>query len=133
MPFFEALRGSKPFKWTEEQQVAFDELKKYLVTLTTLKPPPQNVPLFLYLAVALNAVSAVLVYEVLEDGKLKQYLVYYVSETLSSARCNYIIVEKMILGVVMASRKLKQYFDDHEITIPTIYPIRDVGSGTGSV
>lgn len=45
---------------------------------------------------------------------------------MSGFRCNYIIVKKMILGVVMASRKLKQYFDHHEITIPTIYPIRDV-------
>ena len=72
LPFFEALRGSQPFRWTESQQEAFEALKKYLVELTTLKPPPPKVPLLLYVAVAPKAVSAVLVQEVKEGETLKQ-------------------------------------------------------------
>lgn len=85
MPFFGMLRAPKLFKWSEEQQVAFDDLKKYLVNLTTLKPPTPKAPLFLYLAATPRAVSAVLVYEIVEEGKLKQFQVYYVSETLHSS------------------------------------------------
>ena len=82
-------------------------------------------PLLLYVAVAPKAVSAVLVREVKEGEAFKQLSVYYVSETLFGARANYIIVEKMTYVVLMASRKLRRYFDDHEIIVPTQFPIRD--------
>ena len=100
-------------------------MNKYLVELTTLKPPPPKVPLLLYVAVAPKAVSAMLVQEVKEGETLKQWPVYYVSETLSGARAGYVIIEKLAYAVVMASRKLRRYFDDHEITVPTQFPIRD--------
>ena len=44
---------------------------------------------------------------------------------LSRARTNYIIVEKMSYAVLMALRKLRRYFEDHEIIVPTQFPIRD--------
>ena len=47
------------------------------------------------------------------------------SETLTGARAGYVIIEKLAYDGVMASRKLRRYFDDHEITVPTQFPIRD--------
>lgn len=96
MPFFETLRSPRVFKWTEEHQVAFEQLKEYLVELPTLNQPPSKAQLLLYVAAAPNAVSGVLVYQVKEDKGAKEMLVYYVSETLTGARCKYGIVEKLL-------------------------------------
>lgn len=68
-----------------------------------------------------KAVSVVLVYQDPEEAGAKQWLVYYVSKTLTGARCNYIVVEKLLYGVLMASRKLRR----HPIYIPSKYPLRN--------
>lgn len=48
------------------------------------------------------------------------------SEALDGAKICYSELEKMVYVVIMASRKLKHYFTDHPITIPTTYPLRDI-------
>lgn len=125
LPFFEILRVLRVFRWMSDHQQAFVELKQCLVELTTLKPPPPKAPLILYVAAAPKAVSDVLVYQDPDEVGVKQWPVYYVSETLTRAHCNYIVVDKLLYGVLMASRKLRRYFDDHSICIPSKYPLRD--------
>jgi hypothetical protein len=39
LPFFEILKSAEVFKWGPAQQKAFEELKQYLIDLTTLTPP----------------------------------------------------------------------------------------------
>jgi hypothetical protein len=39
LPFFEILKSAKVFQWGPAQQKAFEELKQYLIDLTTLIPP----------------------------------------------------------------------------------------------
>jgi hypothetical protein len=39
LPFFEILKSAKVFQWGPSQQKAFEELKQYLIDLTTLTPP----------------------------------------------------------------------------------------------
>jgi hypothetical protein len=39
LPFFEILKLAEVFEWGPAQQKAFEELKQYLVDLTTLTPP----------------------------------------------------------------------------------------------
>jgi hypothetical protein len=65
------------------QQKAFDELKQYLIDLTTLTPPSSGAPLLLYVAASHSAVSAALVQEKLDGQVKKQALVYFVFEVLS--------------------------------------------------
>jgi ribonuclease HI len=43
------------------QQKAFEELKQYLIDLTTLTPPAPGAPLLLYVAASHSAGSATLV------------------------------------------------------------------------
>src|ERR1043165_1662135 len=43
--------------------------------------------------------------------------VYYVSEVLTLSKQCYPHWQKLILGVFMASRKLKHYFQEHPITV----------------
>jgi hypothetical protein len=39
LPFFQVLRSSKNFQWSETQKQAFQELKDYLSNMTKLCPP----------------------------------------------------------------------------------------------
>jgi hypothetical protein len=39
MPFFEILKSAEVFQWGPAQQKAFEELKQYLIDLTSLTPP----------------------------------------------------------------------------------------------
>ena len=73
LPFFRTLK--KSFEWMVECQQAFEELKVYLSSLPLLIPSKSKEELFLYLAVSLAAVSAVLV----REEERVQKPVYYTS------------------------------------------------------
>ena len=73
--------------------------------------------MLLYLAASPTTVSAVLVEEKEHENKMKQFLAYFVSEALSRAKLNYSELEKISYTVVMASRKLKHYFQAHRIKV----------------
>jgi aminoglycoside phosphotransferase len=78
LPFFEVLKSAEVFQWGPVQQKAFDELKQYLIDLTTLTPPTLGAPLLLYVAASHSAVSAALVQEKLE-GQTKSKPQYTLS------------------------------------------------------
>jgi hypothetical protein len=110
LPIFELLKSVDVFQWESTQQKAFEELKQYLIELTTLTPPSSGAPLLLYVAASHVAVSAALVQEKQDGEAKKQVPVYFVSEVLSSSKKNYIELEKVLYVVLMASRKLRHYF-----------------------
>jgi hypothetical protein len=86
LPFFEVLKSAEVFQWGSVQQKAFEELKQYLIDLTTLTPPAPGAPLLLYVAASHSAVSAALVQEKLEGQTKKQASVYFVFEVLSLSK-----------------------------------------------
>jgi hypothetical protein len=89
LPFFEILKSAKVFQWGPAQHKAFEELKQYLIDLTTLTPPSSGTPLPLYVAASHSTVSAELVQEK-QDGQVKrQAPVYFISEVLSLSKKNY--------------------------------------------
>jgi hypothetical protein len=89
LPFFEILKSAEVFQWGPTQQKAFEELKQYMIDLTTLTPPSPGAPLLLYVAASHSAVSAALVQEK-QDGQIKkQAPVYFVSKFLSLSKKNY--------------------------------------------
>jgi hypothetical protein len=118
LPFFEILKTAEVFQWGPAQQKAFEELKQYLIDLTTLTPPLLGAPLLLYVAALHSAVSAALVQEKLE-AKSKSKLQCNVSEVLSLSKKNYIELEKVLYVVLMASRKLRRYFQAYRIVVPS--------------
>jgi hypothetical protein len=71
-------------------------------------------------------VSAVLVEERMEADTLKQFPIYYIFEALSGSKLFYSEMEKMAYAVVMAKRKLRHYFQSHNISVPTAFPLRDM-------
>ena len=61
--------------------------------------------LFMYLSVSEHAVSVVL----LRDQGVQQPI-YYVNKTLVNAETRYLPLEKLVLALVHATRKLPHYF-----------------------
>ncbi|KFK41085.1 hypothetical protein AALP_AA2G084100 [Arabis alpina] len=98
------------------------QLKEYLATPPILAKPVTGEPLFLYIDVSETPVSAVLARE--ERGEQKP--IFYVSKTLIDAETRYPQLEKLALSVVMASRKLRPYFQSHTIIILSTFPLRSV-------
>jgi hypothetical protein len=126
LPFFEILKSAEVFQWGPSQQRAFEELKQYLIDLTTLTPPSPGAPLLLYVAASHSAVSVALVQEK-QDGQVKkQAPVYFVSEVLSLLKKNYTELEKVLYAVLMASRKLRHYFQTYHIIVPSSQPLKDI-------
>jgi ribonuclease HI len=126
LPFFEILKSAEVFQWGPAQQKAFEELKQYLIDLTTLTSPSPGAPLLLYVAASHSAVSMALVQKKLDGQVKKQAPVYFVSEVLSLSKKNYTELEKVLYAVLMASRKLRHYFQAYHIIVPSSQPLKDI-------
>jgi hypothetical protein len=126
LPFFKVLKSVEVFQWGPTQQKAFEELKQYLIELTTLTPPSSKTPLLLYVVVSHAAVSAALVQERQDGQAKKQVHVYFVSELLSPSQKNYIKLEKVLYVVLMAYRKLQHYFQTYHNIVPSSQPLKDI-------
>ena len=117
-PFFQVLK--KAFQWDEKCEEAFVALKTYLSSPPILVSPTEGELLTLYLAVSDFSTSAVLV----RDKDRVQHPVYYCSRALRGAEERYPKMEKLILALVIAARKLRPYFQAHTIEVPTEYPMK---------
>jgi hypothetical protein len=76
------------------------------------------------------------VQEKLEGQTKKQVPVYFVSEVLSLSKKNYTELEKVLYAVLMASKKLRHYFQAYHIIVPSSQPLKDImrnGEATGRV
>jgi hypothetical protein len=119
LPFFEVLKSVEVFQWGPTEQKAFEELKQYLIELTILTPPLLGATLLLYVAASHVAVSAALVQEKQDGQAKKQVAIYFFSEVLSPSKKNYTELEKILYAVLMASRKLRHYFQSYHIIVPS--------------
>ncbi|XP_074352841.1 uncharacterized protein LOC141691993 [Apium graveolens] len=70
-------------------------------------------------SVSVYSISAVLVRE--EDGQ--QSPVYYVSKRLHDTETRYTSMEKLVYAMILASRKLRPYFQAHRVEVRTAYPL----------
>ena len=87
-----------------------------------MSSPKVDEVLFAYLAVASHAVSFVLIRE---DSGI-QRPVYYISKSLHEAEVWYLSLEKAILAVVHATRKLPHYFQVHTVVILIQLPLKSI-------
>ena len=127
LPFFRVLR--KSFKWTDECQKAFKDLKKNLSSPPLLSPSMPGEELYLYIAVLQVTVSANLVRE---EGGL-QWPVYFINRAFRGAEEMYPRMEKLAFALVMAVRKLKPYFQAHTIIVLTDQPLKRAMSSSEAV
>jgi hypothetical protein len=112
----------KAFEWSEDCEEAFFQLKKYLMSFQLLSRTIPGEVLYLYLAVSPTAINAALIRE--ERGVQKP--MYFVSKALHGAEERYPQIEKLAFALIVASRKLRPYFQAHTIRVLTEYPLRKV-------
>jgi hypothetical protein len=117
LPFLKTLHGAKDFTWGPEQAAAFASLKQHLSDLAILTSPDPSLPLLLYITTSPYAVSVALVQEQDREGTTWQCPIYYVSEVLTTSKCNMTELEKISYAVVMASRKLCHYFESFKVRV----------------
>ena len=121
-PFFLLLHKWKEFEWSKECVVAFQKLKQYLSHPPIMSSPVVDEVLFAYIAVALYAISLVVIW--VDSGI--QRPVYYVSKSLNEAEVRYLPLENAILAVVHATRKLPHYFQAHTVVVLTQLSLKSV-------
>ena len=76
--------------------------------------------MYAYLAVTDYAVSLVLV----KNKDEIQRPVYYVSKSLQDVETHYLPLEKAVLAIVHATRKLPHYFQAHTVVVLTQLPLQ---------
>ncbi|XP_012839245.1 PREDICTED: uncharacterized protein LOC105959647 [Erythranthe guttata] len=97
--FFKILKGGKKFEWDEPGDT-----------------------LMLYLATSADAISAVLI----RDGGKGHQPIYYISRALQGAEQRYTNMEKLALALINAARKLRPYFQSHQVVVLTNYPLKQI-------
>ena len=86
-----------------------------------LSAPEPSEDLFMYLSVSEHAMSAVL----MRDQGVQQS-VYYINKTFVDAETRYLPLEKLVLALMHATRKLPNCFQAHTIYVLTEYPLQSL-------
>src|ERR1044072_5012296 len=134
LPFYQLLRKGEKFEWMEEARKAFADLKKTLSTPPILAVPKEREKLYLYVAARSSVVSTTLVVERTEEGKVQsiQRTIYYLSMLLTKSQPRYPYYQKLVYAIIMTSRKVSHYFDEHSITIMRSAPLADILNNPGA-
>nr|GFC95722.1 reverse transcriptase domain-containing protein [Tanacetum cinerariifolium] len=127
LPLFQTLKKcikKSDFRWTTEAEQAFQQLKQHLSALPLLAAPKPQEELIMYLSATYGAISAVL----LTERGTEQTPVYFISRALQGPELNYSPMEKLVLSLVFAAKRLRGYFQAHPIVVITDQPIKQVMS-----
>ncbi|GJX22924.1 reverse transcriptase domain-containing protein [Tanacetum coccineum] len=95
---------------TPEAEQAFKQLKQHLSELPLLVAPKLKEELIVYLT---------------ERGTV-QTPVYFISCALQGPELNYTPMEKLVLSLVFAAKRLRRYFQPHLIAVITDQPIKQI-------
>ena len=101
--------------WVSQKKTLNKELKAYLAHPSVLSRPEKEEVLYAYIVVTQHVVSLVLIWV---DGGI-QKPVYYVNKSLQEAEVRYLPLEKAILAVIHATKKVPYYFQAHMVIVLT--------------
>ncbi|GJS37780.1 reverse transcriptase domain-containing protein [Tanacetum coccineum] len=116
LPLFKTLKKcikKSDFHWTPEAEQAFKQLKQHLAKLPMLVAPKPKEELMMYLSASYGAICAVL----MTERDTVQTPVYFVSRALQAPDINYTLMEKLVLTLVCAAKRLRRYFQSHPIVV----------------
>jgi ribonuclease HI len=120
--------GEQGLPWTEEANHALQDLKQHLQSPSILTAPQPSEDLLLYITVTTHVVSTTIMVEREEEGHAfgLQRPVYFISKVLSESKVRYPIIQKLLYGVLITSRKLRHYFDAYNILVISNFPLADI-------
>ncbi|XP_072071924.1 uncharacterized protein [Arachis hypogaea] len=110
------MKKRAPFKWETECEEAFQHFKKVLAEPPVLAKPQTGETFYLYLSISEEALAAALIRE---NKKKEQKPIYFISKVLQNTETRYSRLEKLAFALLTASRRLRQYFQAHPVTIKT--------------
>ena len=102
------LKGKKEWKWKEEYQKVFEELKEKITSQPVLFLPKREGKFRVKTDILEHAIGGVLFQE--QDRKWKP--IAFLSRTMQPAEQNYEIYDKELLAIVKALTKWRQYLLD---------------------
>jgi hypothetical protein len=119
------LKHHDKFKWTEEVNQALQDLKHHLQLPPILMAPQPGENLLLYIAATTHVISTTIMVEQQEEGHAfgVQRPVYFISEALSKSKVRYPMIQKILYGELITSRKLHHYFDAYNILVVFDFPL----------
>ncbi|GJX29068.1 reverse transcriptase domain-containing protein [Tanacetum coccineum] len=133
LPLFKTLKKcikKSDFHWTPDAEQAFKQLKQHLSELPLLVAPKPKEELIVYLSASHGAISAVLM---TERGTV-QTSVYFVSRALQGPELNYTPMEKLVLSLVFAAKRLRSK-SQPSISFALLWsqsqPLKILGKGEG--
>ena len=105
----------------EECDEALTAIKQYLAEPPVLASPEADETLFVYLAVS-NVLVSIALFK--EDENKKQRSIFFVSKFLVDVETQYNHLEQVALALLVATKKLRPYFQAHPIVVQTDLPLR---------
>ena len=100
-----------PFKWTDDEQKAFEEIKNHITAESLLTYPNFNKPFDVYTDASDRQLGAI----ILQDGKP----IAHFSRTLNAAQRNYTTTDKETLSIVELLKEFRNILCGHQIRIYT--------------
>lgn len=125
MPLFHTLKGcteKRNFQWITAAEAALQQIREALHKLPMLTIPIAGETFQVYLSTLAEAISYVLVVE--KEGE--QRPVYFVSRALQGPELNYPVLEKLVIVLIYAARRLRRYFQAHQIEVLANCPIKKI-------
>jgi len=107
------LKSDQEFKWGNEQQKAFEEIKKYMKSPPVLVPPQKGNPFKLYVAAGDHTIGSAL----MQEFEGKESGIFYLSRRLLDPEMRYSPIEKICLCLYFSCTKLGHYLLTSEFTM----------------
>ena len=98
----------------DDYQHDFEKIKECLLSPPVLVPLIIGHPLLLYLSVSNMAFGCMLAQ--LDDSG-KERAIYYLSKKMLEYECRYIMIERLYLALVWATRRLRHYVTEYSILL----------------
>ena len=125
-PLTELLKKSRKYVWTEKEDKAFSEIKKFMSMSPVLKIADFNKPFVMFVDASDIAVGSVLMQKDDNDNMYKP--VCYFSKKLNKCQKNYSITDKEALALILSIQAFRIYLSKHTVVYIDHEPLKFIHS-----
>nr|KYP38119.1 Retrotransposable element Tf2 [Cajanus cajan] len=108
------LKKEEEFRWDENHQKAFEEIKTYLMNPPVMVPPSEGRKLKLYVSANDSTIAGMLSQD---DENGIERAIYYINKMLVEAEIRYTPLEKLCLSLYYACTTLKHYIKPYDVFV----------------
>ena len=115
------LRNSKEWQWGEDQEKAFETLKRALITSRVQTRLDFSKPFMVKCDASNFAIRAAAVLP--QQGVDGEHPIVYINPVLTPAEKNYSTTEKESLAMIWGIKKLRSYLEGYQFTVITDHSV----------